>query len=321
MTSNNKSMPHLFAPIISSSVGCLITSITLTPLDVVKVRQQASIHNFSKKQGTFRLLRHLFMKEGVRGMYASMPPALAMLIPSSLLYYTTYSEIVNRVRNQDLSNWVEFDRMILPITGGATARMVATTVTFPLELIRTRRALGQDSRPVIRQIREMLQLEGARSLYKGLGPTLWRDVPFSAVYFLSFEQTRRLLNGTYSFGGSEDKEEISSATLTKHTFLSGMVAGMIATLFTTPLDVIKTRRQMLVENTQCVCNNRQRLHPMSHRTNTTIIGQMRAIIKSDGVAGLWKANSTRMLKVAPAHAIMISSFEFGKQVCERGVTS
>jgi solute carrier family 25 protein 39/40 len=34
------------------------------------------------------------------------------------------------------------------------------------------------------------------------------------------------------------------------------------------------------------------------------------------VAGLWRGNQARMLKVAPACAIMISCYEFGKRVLE-----
>lgn len=36
----------------------------------------------------------------------------------------------------------------------------------------------------------MMATDGVRSLWRGLGPTLWRDIPFSAVYWMLYENTR-----------------------------------------------------------------------------------------------------------------------------------
>jgi hypothetical protein len=43
-------------------------------------------------------------------------------------------------------------------------------------------------------------------------------------------------------------------------------------------------------------------------------GHMRHIAQEEGIVGLWKGNVTRILKVAPACAIMISCYEFGKRI-------
>ena len=41
---------------------------------------------------------------------------------------------------------------------------------------------------------------------------------------------------------------------------------------------------------------------------------MNDILREEGIRGLWKGNQARMLKVAPACAIMISSYEVGKRL-------
>ena len=38
---------------------------------------------------------------------------------------------------------------------------------------------------------------GPLALWKGLGPTLWRDVPFSAVYWAGYENTKAALVHAY----------------------------------------------------------------------------------------------------------------------------
>ena len=80
-------------------------------------------------------------------------------------------------------------------------------------------------------------------------------------------------------------------------FLSGAVAGSVAAVATTPIDVIKTRRQMYVE-------------PSKALTSTGIFFQ---IIKEEGWSGFSKGWLPRVAKVAPACAIMISSYEFCKR--------
>jgi Mitochondrial carrier protein len=37
-------------------------------------------------------------------------------------------------------------------------------------------------------------------------------------------------------------------------------------------------------------------------------------VRQEGMAGLWRGNQARMLKVAPQYAIMISCYEVGKKV-------
>lgn len=73
---------------------------------------------------------------------------------------------------------------------------------------------------------------------------------------------------------------------------------------TTPFDVAKTLRQV-------------EYHDVAGR-NVTItndvgtIGLLKSVYRKEGLSGLFKGLSARLIKVGPACAIMISSYEFGK---------
>ena len=92
-----------------------------------------------------------------------------------------------------------------------------------------------------------------------------------------------------------------------------------------PFDVVKTRRQMVVTQTaestiktseSCshyglkeYTDKLQQTTSGSKGCNTPgcgstkqlgTFGHMQQIVKQEGVAGLWKGNTTRMIKVAPA---------------------
>ena len=73
--------------------------------------------------------------------------------------------------------------------------MVASVVTYPHEVIRTRlqtqkrlrvpEATSENHAGVIRTVKKILKHEGWRGLYKGLSINLFRTVPNSAVTMLT----------------------------------------------------------------------------------------------------------------------------------------
>lgn len=91
------------------------------------------------------------------------------------------------------------------------------------------------------------------ALWRGLVPTLYRDVPFSAMYWLLAEATRT--RAAAYLRKSQDMSEISEIGKARGTDLSyrqtiginlmaGVVGGSLASVITHPFDVIKTRAQV-----------------------------------------------------------------------------
>lgn len=414
---NIRNIEHsaLSARIISGSIGSIITSLAVTPLEVVKVRIQASsvevtttsvpsnvkvklslpanvspcprgcgtfvLNNghldcvlpksaasfFDKttgqlteraKQslsrtagstelGTISTLRRIFQSEGIGGLYAGLRPTLVMAVPNTVLYFSAYEELVWRLRTYTgsavatggdaVDNWI-------PLVGGGAARFVASTTTAPFEFLRTRQAsmvgsgMGNNvGSGIVSDFSSIIRNEGFRSLYQGLLPTLWRDVPFSAIYWLSIENLRHMWRVRRLDSPGDIRPQPLEQAL--QAFINGAVSGMIAAACTTPFDVVKTRQQQQVQNlfqhqpavaggngssavvVACTHNGAPAYElpsttpgRSSSNTNGGMFRSLTEIVEREGLGGLWRGNQARMLKVAPSCAIMISSYELGKRI-------
>lgn len=102
--------------------------------------------------------------------------------------------------------WEQFKKAIYETYGpgpinsavaAAGAKLIATTVAYPHEVIRTRlrETAGENRRfKTFRQAVSLtFQEEGIRGLYRGLLPQLFRVVPNHAIMFLTFEVILRIL--------------------------------------------------------------------------------------------------------------------------------
>lgn len=69
--------------------------------------------------------------------------------------------------------------------------MIAVTAVSPFELVRTKMQSEKVSyRRIYHIVRSAILDEGLRTLWKGLTATLWRDIPFSMIYWLNYETFR-----------------------------------------------------------------------------------------------------------------------------------
>merc|ERR1712173_91336 len=88
--------------------------------------------------------------------------------------------------------------------------------------------------------------------------------------------------------------------------VAGAVSGTIASTITLPMDVIKTRLHM--ELGEKIVHDRGG----NNKTMKSVV-IAKEIIKTEGIKGLFSGLTPRLVKVAPACAIMISSYEYCKR--------
>lgn len=174
----------------------------------------------------------------------------------------------------------------------------------------------------------MTQARGYSSLWRGLTLTMWRDVPFSGLYWWGYEEVKTLLmdgrkkvQGHHVLPTAQRQPQEPEPPTFIDSFVAGATSGSFAAFVTTPFDVGKTRQQVFRHMGDDV--------PASAVGGQSTIGGLRPeqlslpkflmhIFREEGMAGLFRGWVARCLKVAPACAIMISTYELGKKMA-RGV--
>lgn len=146
---------------------------------------------------------------------------------------------------------------------------------------------------------------GPLILWRGLTPTLWRDVPFSAIYFAGYEATKRSLTG----GGLGEGNASGSGEEFGVAFVSGALSGSFAAVLTHPFDVVKTRLQTQGSPREAEGRLSGTLRGATDGHGANVWKAMRHILNEEGSKGLWRGLSPRTAKVAPACGVMIASFE------------
>ncbi|KAG7251772.1 hypothetical protein CRUP_035682 [Coryphaenoides rupestris] len=128
----------------------------------------------------------------------------------------------------------------------------------------------------------------------GWGPTVLRDVPFSALYWFNYELVKARLH-------EQQQQHLTNFSI---SFAAGAISGSVAAILTLPFDVVKTRRQIQLGEMETLGV------PLARTSSTWHI--LKDIWTESGHRGLFAGFLPRVIKVAPACAIMISSYEFGK---------
>ena len=202
----------------------------------------------------------------------------------------TYDHLLNKALPPFLPS------ALVPLTAGIIARTFITSLASPLELIRTNLQSTPTSpgkphtlRSTLASIAALARQHGNLHLWRGLGATLWRDVPFSGLYWAGYEVCKRSL----SHAGYEGAAV---------AFVSGALSGTTAALATSPFDVLKTRRQALVMSGAAGSTS-------SGSQAVGMVSVLKEIISREGLSALYAGILPRIAKIAPACGIMIACFE------------
>lgn len=263
--------------------GGVVEACSLQPLDVLKTRMQMS------GQGLAHTFSTTVKNEGFAALYKGLTPFCTHLVLKYSVrwwFNDTYRGLLAD-ENGKVSTPASF---LAGLMSGVTEAVIIVT---PFEVIKTRLQTQKGLDPTklkykgpIDVVRQVVNEEGVRSLWKGNGPTMVRQ-----------GWNQLFLFGPYALIKEAVFDKQMHETLEFHqTIMLGSLVGSLGPLTNNPFDVAKTRLM-----------NQKEIG--AARKYTNMFQCISHVLKNEGLTALWRGCFMRIARVAPGMGITFTVVE------------
>ncbi|CAA7406382.1 unnamed protein product [Spirodela intermedia] len=284
--------PHLLAGGIAGAVSKTCTAPLARLTILFQVQGMHSDVSALSKASIWREASRIVCEEGVRAFWRGNLVTIAHRLPySSISFYAyeRYKLMLQSLPGLDRHRDFVAADLCLRLLGGGLAGITAASMTYPLDLVRTRLAAQTNSiyyRGITHALYAICRDEGVRGLYKGLGATLLGVGPSIAISFSVYEKLRSVW-----------QLERPSDNVALVSLACGSLSGIASSTVTFPLDLV--RRRMQLEGVA----GRARVYDKG------LFAAFRDIVQSEGLRGLYRGILPEYYKVVPSVGIVFLTYE------------
>ncbi|PGH16158.1 mitochondrial thiamine pyrophosphate carrier 1 [Helicocarpus griseus UAMH5409] len=298
--------------VAAGGIAGLVSRFCVAPLDVVKIRLQLQIHSLSDPlshrdvkgpvyKGTLSTLKSIVRDEGITGLWKGNIPAELLYICYGGVQFTTYRTVTQAL--QSLPHPHNPSTPLLPqpaqsFISGAVAGGLATLSTYPLDLLRTRFAAQGNKKvypSLLSSLRTIRATEGSRGFFRGASAAIVQIVPYMGLFFTTYEALRVPVAQHWQLPfGTGDAA-------------AGVAASVLAKTGVFPLDLVRKRLQVQGPSRQGYVHANI---PVYHG----VLGTVRAVVRQQGVRGLYRGLTVSLVKAAPASAVTMWTYEHALRV-------
>jgi solute carrier family 25, member 42 len=318
--------------LLCGALAGIAAKTVIAPIERVKMSFQVSSEIFTLQAALKRGIWSL-QNEGFFALWKGHSTTVLRVAPYAAFSYTFHDlaeEFFKRRQAQfdekhaihpqiiHLSPWYKF-------SAGAIGGLAGTLLTYPLDVLRVRIALGGNWQSAVKQ----------QGLFRGLLPTLLGIVPYAGVAWLtkqtlleSYQQYLalkwRLAQHGYSQNSSSDHSDNSQTLLKevqKINLLASLTinafAGLVGQFVTYPLDVLRRRMQMAAPLATIATNNSNHNHSHSVDSNSltkykylTLREEIQRIWREEGMRGLSKGFSLNIFKGPLSMSVSLTCYDW-----------
>nr|GEY92660.1 mitochondrial substrate carrier family protein B-like [Tanacetum cinerariifolium]GEZ11314.1 mitochondrial substrate carrier family protein B-like [Tanacetum cinerariifolium] len=250
-----------------------------------------------RKTTIWREASRIVNEEGFRAFWKGNLVTIAHRLPySSISFYAfeRYKNLLQLIMGVENHGTNISTDLFIRLAGGGLAGITAASVTYPLDLVRTRLSAQRNViyyKGIWHALRTISREEGFFGLYKGLGACLLGVGPNLAISFSVYDTARSY----WQLQRPQDSTILVSLAC-------GSLSGVASSTVTFPLDLV--RRRMQLEG----AGGRARVY------KTGIFGTFGQIIKAEGLRGIYRGILPEYYKVVPSIGIVFMTYEKLKQV-------
>jgi len=175
---------------VASAAGIVNVFLTL-PIWLINTRMKLQSKDDQKYVSNLDALIQIYQNEGLEGLFQGLVPSLILVSNPAIQFvgYEQMSKIVHHIRKRrgvslDLG-WMEHFLL------GAIAKALATIVTYPYQVVKSRLQAEQTAKlynGTIDATLKIFKTEGISSFYLGMESKMYQTVLNSAFMFVVYEK-------------------------------------------------------------------------------------------------------------------------------------
>lgn len=279
-------VPIINDAIAGASAACL-ASVAGLPFENIKTRLQLTnqLVRSTNNSSFLREAQEIFTHDGLLGFARGASASLLRQSIYSFTRFGTYSYLLqNSISHPDTAIWRQ---LCLTIPAGFIGAVFSSPIDLVLVRMQSDSKIAFENRRNYRNVFHALgtitKEEGFLNLWKGCVSNILRAVVITSAQFVSYSQIK---NGFLSSGHKDN--------IFCHLY-SSLTAGLVTSLFSAPVDNIRTRVMFQLTEGAFVY----------HGIGDTVT----KIIRKEGFLALWKGITPLLGKVIPNMTIMFIGFE------------
>uniref|UniRef100_A0A7S1J880 Uncharacterized protein n=1 Tax=Eutreptiella gymnastica TaxID=73025 RepID=A0A7S1J880_9EUGL len=263
-----------FESMVAGAIAGACAKTTIAPGDRVKILYQVDSNRTFTLRCAAKTGMQIVREEGPLGLWRGNGAMMIRVVPYASITFMTFE----RYQQAYCDLFKSAPNPLIRLIAGSSAGATATALTYPLDLMRARLATDNAINPryafgYSRAIRDIIEKEGATSLYRGLRVTLVGIIPYAGLSFATFETLKATWIQKKQLKSEKDIPHL-------HRVIFGATAGLVGQSITYPLDIVR-RRMQVSSSSQC----------------SSIWTTFRQILTKEGVRkGLYKGLSMNWIK-------------------------
>ncbi|KAL1875014.1 hypothetical protein Plec18167_005682 [Paecilomyces lecythidis] len=308
---------------VAGAFAAFTVDFLVYPLDTLKTRiQSPHYERLYKNLATGAINRTVLF----RGLYQGIWSVVLATIPSSGAFFTTYEAIKYTLNASSKSNPESSKTNVLPFThslptpvihsiASSSAELVSCFILTPAEVLKqnaqmvSARGPSSWNQSITLQVLSKFRPNPFR-LWSGYTALVARNLPFTGLQFPMFEylrthmiEWRRERKGQSATSSANDLL-IERAGITS---VAAGLAGSVAAVVTTPIDVIKTRIMLSAGDSE---EQRRAAVRQNRSRGAWAVG--RQVWLEEGMKGLFKGGAIRACWTAVGLGLYLGAYEGGR---------
>ncbi len=227
-----------YAKFAMGGMAGMSATLFVQPLDLIKNRMQLSGEGGKAKMynNSFHAATTIIKNEGVAGIYAGLSAGLLRQATYTTARMGIYNSLFDHLSDNNTKPMSFFQKAGLGIFSGGVAAFIGTPTEVALIRLSTDGNLPVSERRGYKNafdaIFRIAKEEKVTALWKGAAPTVIRAMVVNGAQLASYSQAKENLVATKYF----------QEGILLH-FCASMISGLITTIASMPVDIVKTRVQ------------------------------------------------------------------------------